>query len=430
MSLESATFISGLVAQNPTSNDNVGDGDNHIRMIKNVLKTTFPAFTGAVTPTHAEVNSGIALANTATDISTANSIVRRSAAGNFSANSINASNITTGNITITGTVTGSLSGNANTATNASSAAQAARWTTSRLLSVNGDVNGSVSINGSQDVTLTATVSDNSHNHTIANVTGLTTELTRIESTVSGSAVASAGKLTNEVTIALTGDVQGGVRFDGSQNVIMTTVVADNSHNHTISNVTGLQGALNAKLETTGNAASASKLQTARNVQISGAVTGTVAFDGAADVNLVASSNISVSDVSGLTAAIAAATLAAWPVGSIMSTTTSVAPSFGGNWVAFGAGRVQIGQTSLDSDFATVGGASSSGGSKTATLAVTNLPAHSHNFQRENPAGTGFSPGSGNGASSEYTSSTATTGDGTPFSILPPYVVVYMWRRIS
>jgi hypothetical protein len=50
------------------------------------------------------------------------------------------------------------------------------WTTARTLTLDGDVTGSVSINGSGDVTLTATVADDSHNHTIANVDGLQTAL--------------------------------------------------------------------------------------------------------------------------------------------------------------------------------------------------------------------------------------------------------------
>jgi hypothetical protein len=43
MALESTTKISGLVATNPTSTDVVSQGDNHLRLIKSVLKSSFPS---------------------------------------------------------------------------------------------------------------------------------------------------------------------------------------------------------------------------------------------------------------------------------------------------------------------------------------------------------------------------------------------------
>jgi hypothetical protein len=52
----SAKFIDDLVATNPVSSDSVSDGDDHIRGVKNVLKNTLPNITGAVTPTHTELN--------------------------------------------------------------------------------------------------------------------------------------------------------------------------------------------------------------------------------------------------------------------------------------------------------------------------------------------------------------------------------------
>lgn len=61
----------------------------------------------------------------------------------------------------------------------------------------------------------------------------------------------ASKLTTARTIALSGDVSGSTTFDGSGNVTITTTVADDSHNHIISNVDGLQDALNNKLEKAG-----------------------------------------------------------------------------------------------------------------------------------------------------------------------------------
>ena len=67
----------------------------------------------------------------------------------------------------------------------------------------------------------------------------------LNATVTGTAD-TADALTTARTISLTGDVTGSVSFDGSQNVEITTTVADDSHNHTIANVDGLQTALDAK----------------------------------------------------------------------------------------------------------------------------------------------------------------------------------------
>lgn len=57
MAIESNfNYPSDLNASNPLGTDFRREGDNHIRGIKNVLKTTFPNITGAVTPTQAELN--------------------------------------------------------------------------------------------------------------------------------------------------------------------------------------------------------------------------------------------------------------------------------------------------------------------------------------------------------------------------------------
>lgn len=58
MALESATYISELVAANPPGTDPISQGDDHIRMIKDVLKTQFSGLVGttAVTTSEAEMN--------------------------------------------------------------------------------------------------------------------------------------------------------------------------------------------------------------------------------------------------------------------------------------------------------------------------------------------------------------------------------------
>ncbi|MCW7552598.1 hypothetical protein NX722_08030 [Endozoicomonas gorgoniicola] len=55
----------------------------------------------------------------------------------------------------------------------------------------------------------------------------------------------ADKLTTARTISLSGDATGSVSFDGSANKTLSVTVKDDSHNHTIANVDGLQTALDA-----------------------------------------------------------------------------------------------------------------------------------------------------------------------------------------
>ena len=57
MGLESATFISDLNTSNPTSTDVLSQADDHLRLIKAAIKTTFPNINAAVTATPAAINA-------------------------------------------------------------------------------------------------------------------------------------------------------------------------------------------------------------------------------------------------------------------------------------------------------------------------------------------------------------------------------------
>ena len=72
------------------------------------------------------------------------------------------------------------------------------------------------------------------------------------SSSAGGSANSANKLATARTISLTGDVTGSTSFDGSGNVSITATVADDSHNHTIANIDGLQTAINGKAATSHN----------------------------------------------------------------------------------------------------------------------------------------------------------------------------------
>lgn len=57
MTVETAPFINSLDATYPASGDAKSEGDNHLRLIKSAVKATFPNVTGAVTPTHTQLNT-------------------------------------------------------------------------------------------------------------------------------------------------------------------------------------------------------------------------------------------------------------------------------------------------------------------------------------------------------------------------------------
>ena len=56
MALETGTYIDDLNVNNPASTDGLGQADDHMRLIKSTIKSTFPSITGAVTSTHTELN--------------------------------------------------------------------------------------------------------------------------------------------------------------------------------------------------------------------------------------------------------------------------------------------------------------------------------------------------------------------------------------
>lgn len=145
--------------------------------------------TGASDAAGARTNLGLANSATiaATNANTGNTIVQRDASGNFSA----------------GTITATLFGNATTATTATTANA---LTTGRTISLAGDVTGSVSFNGSANVSITATVADDSHNHIISNVDGLQTalDLRVLKDSNTGSAALPSGTTAQRSVSPVTG----------------------------------------------------------------------------------------------------------------------------------------------------------------------------------------------------------------------------------
>lgn len=95
----------------------------------------------------------------------------------------------------------------------------------------------------QDVATSANVTFNQVTAAIiGNVTG------NLTGDVTGNAD-TATALETARTIQVSGDVTGSASFDGTSNINITTTVQDDSHAHVISNVDGLQSALDAKVPT-------------------------------------------------------------------------------------------------------------------------------------------------------------------------------------
>jgi hypothetical protein len=113
----------------------------------------------------------------------------------------------------------------------------------------------VTSNGVYDALLGKSANGHTHDSITSNAGGASIPVyfssgkpvacTSLNLSTSGNA-ATATKLANARTIALTGEVTGSGSFDGSDNLSIATTVADNSHLHTTGNVTGLDTALAGK----------------------------------------------------------------------------------------------------------------------------------------------------------------------------------------
>lgn len=60
MAIETANYVGGLVATNPTATDPKSQGDDHLRLLKAVLLNTFAGFTGMVVVTGTEAQGATA----------------------------------------------------------------------------------------------------------------------------------------------------------------------------------------------------------------------------------------------------------------------------------------------------------------------------------------------------------------------------------
>lgn len=108
---------------------------------------------------------------------------------------------------------------------------------------------------------------------------------------------SALKLQTARTISLTGDVSGSASFDGSQNISIVTTstplgyTAENVANKGQPNGYAALDANSKVVQTALLSDAASKLQTARNITLTGDITGSASFDGSQNISITTTSNI-------------------------------------------------------------------------------------------------------------------------------------------
>ena len=123
----------------------------------------------------------------------------------------------------------------------------------------------------------------------------------------------------------------------------------------------------------------------------------------------------------------------FPIGSTYITQTNTNPSTilkFGTWERV-KGKVLVGLDEDDADFNEIG---KTGGEKTHTLTIDEMPAHNHSARFCEGTGVYSVFPKGNGSNPEWGGSTntiANTGEGQAHNILQPYEVVgYMWRRTA
>ncbi len=122
----------------------------------------------------------------------------------------------------------------------------------------------------------------------------------------------------------------------------------------------------------------------------------------------------------------------YPVGVLYTSSVATNPNtlFGfGTWSEYGKGRMPIGVNTADSDFNKAG---KTGGNKTHTLTIAQMPSHSHvcGAANGNVNSQSLSPFEFTRDDRETTVRTDATGGGAAHNNMPPYITIYMWRRIA
>jgi hypothetical protein len=147
---------------------------------------------------------------------------------------------------LVGNVTGDLTGNVT-----------GKFTTARTITLGGNVVGSASFDGSQDITISASLSNS----------GVSAGSYGSPSLIATFSVDASGRITNASNVALNAN---------SDNAFSTLVKRDSSGNFSATSITA---------NLVGNADTATALKTPRNITLSGSLSGSATFDGSTDANI-------------------------------------------------------------------------------------------------------------------------------------------------
>lgn len=126
----------------------------------------------------------------------------------------------------------------------------------------------------------------------------------------------------------------------------------------------------------------------------------------------------------------------YPVGSIYFSMNSTNPSkyFGGTWTQISQGRCLVGVDTTQTEFNTV---NKTGGKKTHTLTINEMPSHRHTFSYYNYVVNGG--GGANGLPYNITNKSYVGGDAAGMTNvggsqahnnLQPYLTCYIWQRTA
>lgn len=118
----------------------------------------------------------------------------------------------------------------------------------------------------------------------------------------------------------------------------------------------------------------------------------------------------------------------YPVGAIYMSVVNTSPAtlFGGTWAVWGTGRVPVAVDTGQTEFDTV---EKTGGAKTHTLTVGEMPSHAHDTNIFF-SGTGIVHYSVSAAPSPTPIGTSAAGGGQAHNNLQPYITCYMWKRTA
>ena len=117
-------------------------------------------------------------------------------------------------------------------------------------------------------------------------------------------------------------------------------------------------------------------------------------------------------------------LSAYPVGSIYMSVSSTDPGtlFGGTWE-----RIQdVFLLAAGSAYA----AGSTGGEASHKLTVSEMPSHSHSFDTYSGGGAMGKVCGSEELNTKRTVTTKATGGGGAHNNMPPYLAVYVWKRVE